>query len=283
MTHQQCYLWYCVITFFPKEFVDGFWKILKEKKIFLFKWDRYECMDGFLKVFLGLSAILDSVCVSSWEMTIICRLTIPYITIQLHFHQRTYICIKLYVILHWCAGSGHCPPPRPISIRDPSCKNYGNVKKLDQTLLNFDISMKRPFWIWSVQGLLAVSFQNDQKAWLWLTMMWGETLELRVPFEKSADQKNQLEQIELRDIQRRTWIRFETERWPSVSASYRKTHIDNSKTTIQNWILKPSEFVYRRRGLHQVNKNLKKLQLQLFSRHTRRLSDQTSSSPADKL
>ena len=172
MTHQQCYLWYCVITFFPKEFVDGFWKILKEKKIFLFKWDRYECMDGFLKVFLGLSAILDSVCVSSWEMTIICRLTIPYITIQLHFHQRTYICIKLYVIVHWCAGSGHCPPPRPISIRDPSCKNYGNVKKLDQTLLNFDISMKRPFWIWSVQDLLAVSFQNDQKAWLWLTRMW---------------------------------------------------------------------------------------------------------------
>ena len=48
--------------------------------------------------------------------------------------------------------------------------------------------------------------------------------ELRVPFEKSADQKNQLEQIELRDIQRRTWIRFETKRWPSVSASYRKRH-----------------------------------------------------------
>ena len=107
--------------------------------------------------------------------------------------------------------------------------------------------------------------------------------ELRVPFEKSADQKNQLEQIELRDIQRRTWIRFETERWPSVSASYRKTHIHNSKTTIQTWILKPSDFVYRRRGLHQVNQKLKKLQLQLFSRHTGRLSEQTSSSPPEKL
>ena len=167
MTHQQCS---CIFTF-SKYLLMVFERFGKKIKIFLFKWDRYECMDGFLKVFLGLSAILDSVCVSSWEMTIICRLTIPYITIQLHFHQRTYICIKLYAILHWCAESGHCPP-RPISIRDQSCKNYGNVTKMDQTLPYFDISMKRPFWIWSVQDLLAVSFQNDQKAWLWLTMMW---------------------------------------------------------------------------------------------------------------